>query len=58
MAEAGSRLAAIQGSRDQARPAAAVEHWAVDQSPGSGLEIDLVVERIGGQHVGSGLDGG
>lgn len=48
----------VLGSGDQGRPAAAVEHRAVDHGAGSGLVIDLVVERTGAQHVGSGLHGG
>lgn len=58
VAETGSRLGGVLGSSDQGGPTAAVEHRAVDRSASSGLVIDVVVKKVGGQHVGSGLYGG
>lgn len=65
LAVSGSRLGGNWGSSDEGRTAVAVmlagslvEHWVVYPSPSSGLVTGLVVQRIGGQHVGSGLDSG
>lgn len=65
LAVSGSRLGSNRGSSDERRTAVAVmlagslvEHRVVYPSPSSGLVTDLVVQRIRGQHVGSGLDSG
>lgn len=58
LAVSGSRLGGDRTAVAVMLADSLVEHWVVYPNPSSGLVTDLVVQRIGGQHVGSGLSSG